>query len=107
MSLPKDWLDQIKSAYPKRSGGQGWGLLKKKIPSLIRQGSTFEELIEGAKRYKAFCVADGSEGSCYVKQAITFYGPGEWWMEDWDLPEAKDERDPYIVSLEKYRADNR
>jgi hypothetical protein len=84
--LPEDWLDQIRQHYPKRAGGHGWGHLKKRIPELIRVGHDFEEMLEGVKRYAALQLAIGNVGTPYVMQARTFFGPGEWWLEDYDLP---------------------
>ena len=85
--LPTDWMRQIQTAYPKRTGGQGWGHVRKKVPELIlKEGFTFDELLDGVKRYAALCKALGDERSPYVMQARTFFGPGEWWLEDYDLP---------------------
>ncbi len=86
-SLPSDWLDQIRRAYPKRVGGQGWGHLRKRVPALIQQGESFESLLDGVRRYAALMKATGQEKTPYVKQACTFFGPGEWWLEDYDLPD--------------------
>ena len=84
--LPTDFLDQIKAVYPKRVGGQGYGHVKKRIPQLIQAGETWEGLLEGAKRYAALMDATGQTRTPYVMQARTFYGPGEWWLEDYELP---------------------
>lgn len=81
--LPSDWLEQIKSVYPRRSGGQGWGYVKRRIPDLVEQGHTFAELFEGAKEYGEYCRATNNK---YVRMARTFFGPDEWWLEDYDIP---------------------
>ncbi len=86
MALPKDWEQQIRAAYPKRTGGQGWGHVRKRIPQLVKQGEAFENILAGTKRYAALQKAIGNEGTPYVMQARTFYGPGEWWCEEYELP---------------------
>ena len=84
--LPGDWLDQIRKAYPKRVGGQGWGLVRTKVLRLVAQGESFDEILAGAQAYGDLMRATGDAGTCYVKQAATFFGPGEWWREEYDLP---------------------
>ena len=84
--LPDGWLKVIRAAYPKRTGGQGWGHLKTRIPTLVADGECFADLLDGAKKYAALMNATGQTGTLYVMQARTFYGPGEWWLEDYDLP---------------------
>lgn len=86
MTLPHDWFDQLRKTYPKRLGGQGWGFLRKKIPQLIDSGHSFADLMAGVKRYRALMDATNTTGTPYVMQARTFFGPGEWWLEDYDLP---------------------
>ncbi len=81
--LPSDWLKQIRAVYPRRNNGQGWGNVKKLVPELIKKGESFEDLLDGAKRYGEFCAATNEK---YVRMAQTFFGPGEWWLEDYDIP---------------------
>ena len=84
--LPSDWLKQIKASYPKRCGGHGWGHVRKRIPELVKSGESFEDILAGVKRYAALMDATRTTGSMFVMQARTFFGPGEWWLEDYDLP---------------------
>lgn len=106
--LPEDWFDQIRKAYPKRSGGQGWGHVRKIVPRLIENGESFEDLLDGAKRYATFMRATSQERSPYVMQARTFFGPGEWWMEEYELPSAAPLRGlPKEISAEEREADIR
>lgn len=81
--LPSDWLKQIQKAYPRRTGGQGWGYVKRRIPELIKKGETFEDLLAGAQQYGDLCRATNEK---FVRMARTFYGPDEWWLEDYELP---------------------
>jgi len=103
--LPKDWFEQIRKVYPRRTGGQGWGYVKRRIPELVKQGYPFAELLDGAKRYGDFCRATNEK---YVRMARTFYGPDEWWLEDYELPESQQPRkqwEPATVSDEQRRRD--
>ena len=77
--LPKDWQKQIKDAYPKRQG-QGWKLAFQKIQAHIKNGHDFEDILKGANNYRKYC-AENEIDSQYIKMAVTFFGPGEWWNE--------------------------
>ena len=99
--LPSDWLQQIRDAYPKRIGGQGWGHVKKRIPVLIKAGESFDDMLNGCKAYSKLLKATDKHGTEFVMQARTFFGPGEWWLEDYLLP--SDEyvpRKPEVVTDE-------
>ena len=84
--LPDDYMDHLKAVYPHRRNGQGWGYVKKRVPELIKEGNTWDDILAGAKSYGDFCRATKEE---YVRMARTFYGPDEWWQEDYALPERK------------------
>ena len=79
--LPDDWLAQLKTAYPRRNGAQGWASLNRLIPRAIADGATFAELLKGAQAYKAYNDRIGKTGTEYVKTAEVFFGRGEWWRE--------------------------
>ena len=81
--LPSDWLKQIKDVYPRRPSGNGWGTVKRLVPALVRDGESFEDILQAAKDYGEFCEATGEQ---YIRMAQTFYGPGEWWQEDYFIP---------------------
>ena len=38
-------------------------------------------MLESAKHYKTFSVQNGKEGTEFIKQAATFFGPREAWRE--------------------------
>ena len=80
-----DILKQIREVYPKRHGGQGWGHVKRLLPTLLADYSP-EELVEGAKNYGDYCRATGEQ---YVRMAQTFYGPGEWFLEEYGIAQTK------------------
>ena len=68
MTLPIDWSEQLQSAYPKRSGPCGWRGMR--LMLALRRAlmdSSWEEIIDGCKNYKAYCQASGKEGTDYVQ----------------------------------------
>lgn len=83
------WLLDFKLAYPERAGDQGWRKAVKAANARLAEGHTVEEFIEGAKRYAAYCAAQGKVGTEFVKQAATFLGPDKPFLETWDIPPPK------------------
>jgi hypothetical protein len=74
------------SEYPKRAGGnprpRAWKTWKK----CCSEGHTEDELLAGVRRYAVFVRATGKEGTEFVKQAATFFGPDKAFLEAWTLP---------------------
>ena len=85
-------FELFRSIYPKRLGSQEWRRAAHAANARIREGYTFEDMIEGAKRYALFCEATDKTGSLFVKQASTFLGPDLPFTELWTLPETTAER---------------
>ena len=69
--------------YPTRSGGNPKRRAFKAWCARIQEGRTAEQLIDGVRRYAAYCKAQGKTGTEYVKQAATFFGPDEEFNEAW------------------------
>jgi hypothetical protein len=114
MTLPEDWLDKLRAEYPIRHGAKGWPEVKRKnmIAARLREKDldgnpvTWEMILEGTKAYAKYCAHEGIEGSGLVKMAQTFYGPGQWFLEDYALPETKVRyRRPETVSEDQRQAD--
>lgn len=70
-------------SYPKREGGNSKTEALKAYRARIKAGVPPEDLLSGVKRYAAYNRATGKEGTAYVKQASTFFGPGDHWKEPW------------------------
>ena len=81
--LPTDFLDQLKTIYPKRAN-QGWGAVDRLVRNHIKSGYDFERMIDGAKSYAGYIHREGMEG--YVKMAQTFFGRDRHWLEDYSEP---------------------
>ena len=84
-------FDDLKAVYPKRAGGQPWPRALKACNARLTQGSTWSEMLEGARRYQRFCSETGKIGTEFVMQAATFFGPDKRFLEHWDLPSNKAE----------------
>lgn len=74
------------SVYPKRDGGNNRNAALKAYRARLRAGASAVEMLAGVNRYAAFCKAKGLVGGPYVKQAATFFGPDQHWLEAWDVP---------------------
>jgi len=106
--LPPDWLTQIKAEYPLRKGAYGWYDLERHIRARITD-FTWDEIIEGTKRFRKFAVEDEIWGTCFVMQPVRFYGRGCYFMEDWAIESGPAPVILLDVQAEKYgivRADS-
>lgn len=74
------------SLYPKRGGGNSKAAALKAWNARVRQGVPPAEMIAGVERYAAYIRAKNDEGTEYVKQAATFFGPSAHWGELWVAP---------------------
>ena len=77
--IPSNYFDFriFKAAYPERSGRQLWPAAIRAANARLKEGATFQAMIEGAARYAAHCDALDETGTQYVMQAATFLGPGK------------------------------
>ena len=91
---PDEKLDfePFKAVYPQRSGAQPWAKAVKAANARIKEGAHFSAMVDGARRYAAFCEAADKAGTEYVMQAATFLGPEQHFLEAWDPPPSKAER---------------
>lgn len=73
--------------YPDRPGNSRATALKA-WNARIAQGVDAAVMLGGVVRYAAFCDATGKTGTEFVKQAATFFGPGEHYLAGWEKPKA-------------------
>jgi uncharacterized protein YdaU (DUF1376 family) len=76
-------FESLKAIYPKRIGSQRWPDAKKFCKRRLSEGHTWEELIDGTKRYAGYCISKGIAGTDFVQQAGTFYGENKGFAESW------------------------
>lgn len=74
-------FEEAWDAYPARPGNSKAAAFKA-WKARIAAGATPQQMIEGTHKYAAYCKAKGTEPE-YVKQASTFFGPGEHFNADW------------------------
>lgn len=80
-------FEAVWAIYPKRAGGNSKADALKAWRARRAQGVSPEALHAGVERYAAFLRATGKLGTEFVKQAATFFGPGECWREPWAPPD--------------------
>ena len=107
--LPADWIKQIKTAYPKRAIGCSyeWPKAIQQMQQRMREGHSFDDLLEGAKNYCLAAKQCGNYGSEYVKQASTFFGPGLHFLDEFEVGEEFVPRQPEVVTNEMKVEDQR
>lgn len=82
-------FEQAWDAYPKRSGGNPKKSALKAWKARIKAGADPQALADGVARYARFCAVTGKTGTEFVKQASTFFGPDEHYLNDWTPPPPK------------------
>lgn len=93
--LPLDWSAQLQSAYPKRSGPCGWTSVRLMLAlrSALQQ-STWEQIIDGCKRYKRYCEQSGKEGTDFVQNPLRFIADGCYAEAfEYKAPETKEQKE--------------
>lgn len=85
---PPEFTD-LRSIFPRRAGSQPWDRALKAIHARLREGHTWTEIIDGARRYAEFIRATGKEHTESVLQAATFVGPSKHFLNPYALPASK------------------
>lgn len=82
-------------AYPKRAGPNPKTGAYRAFRARVKAGDDPTDLIASAGNYRKHCVAAGKNGTEFVKQAATFWGPNEPWR---DFIEPDDDPDDFARS---------
>lgn len=80
-------FDDAWASYPKRKGGNPKALALKAWAARVREGVDEAVLVGATKNYAEHCRADGKDGTPYVMQGGTFYGPSRRWEDFTTAPE--------------------
>lgn len=91
--------------YPKRAGGNSRADALKQFRARRHEGVAAEDMEQGTVRYAAYVRAAGKERTELVMQAQRFYGKGEHWTEDWEIPANEDRQDPTPEDRKRQRQD--
>jgi hypothetical protein len=73
--------------YPKREGGNSRHDALKAYRARRRTGVEYQAMLDGTERYANYCQEKGWIRTAFVKQAAAFYGPGEHYLESWEVGE--------------------
>lgn len=92
-------FEEFKAIFPKRAGSQPWSNALKAIRARLREGHTWAEILDGARRYAVFIQAIGKERTEHVLQAATFCGPSKRFLEQFDPPPEPEDADPYFARM--------
>ena len=108
--VPDNWLDLLKSEYPKRSRGKayGWPDAFKQIQLRFKEGHSFESILQGTKDYCVASKLSGDYGTEFIKMASTFYGKQLCFLDEYELEDAIPEvkyRRPQELTSEQRKAD--
>lgn len=84
-------FQEFRSLYPKRSGDHRWQTARNHIRARLREGHTWDDILDGTRRYAAFVRTKGDEGTPHTKQAASFVGTDRCFLEPWNPPPTKAE----------------
>jgi hypothetical protein len=79
-------FEEVWAAYPERPGMSKPDAYKAWI-ARINAGATPSEMMAGVQRYAAYVKANRTEPQ-YIKQPVTFFGPGEHYRAAWAVTAA-------------------
>lgn len=74
-------FEEAWALYPARPGASKAATFKA-WKARLKTCATAQQMIEGAAAYAAHCKAERTEPQ-FIKQAATFFGPGEFYAADW------------------------
>lgn len=81
-----DAFGELWPLYPKRAGNNPRAKALRAYTARRVAGVAHDDLAAGLIRYAAFVRATAKEGTVYVMQGATFFGPDEHWVETWAIP---------------------
>lgn len=83
-------FERIRKAYPAFSGRVNWIIAEHNARVLIEQGSSWNDLLEGVKRYAKYVDSGGVSSTGHVLHPENFFNaPDKPWMQAWPPPVAK------------------
>jgi|GEM_PF-4401779 len=103
---PPPEFAELRAIYPKRAGADPTRRALSAINARLSEGHTWQEILDGARRYADYCRATQSVGTQYVKQLASFCGPEKFFLQPWNLPRTKAEaqQDANIAAAREWLA---
>jgi len=89
-AYPPDF-ERCWQAYPKRMGANPKTAAARAFQAAIKRGADPADILAGIERYKDYLEAVGSAQTQFVLRASTFFGPDQYWLEDWEPPHKEPE----------------
>lgn len=83
-------FEEAWDSYPTRPGNSKAAAYKAWLARL-KAGANAEEMLSGTRKYAAYCASERTEQH-FIKQAATFFGPGEHFSADWTVKRAPTDR---------------
>lgn len=105
VNAPTDTSECFQTAwqeYPRRAGDNPKVRAINAWNARLQDGHSEEEMLAGVRRYAAYARANGMEGSRYVKQTATFFGPDKPFLEDWQAMAGKAGADSWKAGQEPW-----
>lgn len=98
-------FESVWKAYPKREGGNP------KNKALIaykarRKTHSVDEILQGVNRYAQYCQLKGMVNTPYVKQAVSFLGPDNHFLETWEIGNAEYQSNRKLSAVERVQQAN-
>lgn len=85
-----DEFELLWSEYPRRFGSQNKSQAFKAWKARKREGEDHQTLMDGIMRYRRYLKASGKDGTEFVMQAATFFGPDRRYADEYpDAPPVK------------------
>lgn len=72
--------------FPKRNGTNPQRDAIRAWNARLKEGISADAIIEGVKRYSAWCKATGKINTEYVMRTSTFFGPSKNWENEYGVP---------------------
>ena len=72
--------------YPKRRPANPKKAAFKAFSARLKQGYSYDDMKSGLIRYIACKEAEGQIGTQFIMLGATFFGPDEWFLEEWEAP---------------------
>lgn len=79
-------FNDLWEVYPKRAGCNPKKLAYKKYQARLKEGVSHQDLMDNLCKYRVYCQKTDRIGTEYVLQAATYFGPNEYYLEEWILP---------------------
>lgn len=91
--------------YPKRRPSNPKIKAFKAFTARLKQGYSYDDIKSGLERYIACKEAENQIGTPYILQGATFFGPDEWFLEEWEAPvsEVKQDKSDFPAGFDPSR----